>query len=382
MSSGAGIEPAAWRVLAVFRALALAYAVGLYAVSSGDYRHHAGAWLLLALMAVWTAAISLTYARRPSARHDPAWLTADLATALAAILASRLVDSPAHIAAGAPTLPVLWSSAPVLAWAVGRGWLAGVGAAAAVGIADLLHRQGASTTTATNIVLLVLGGALVGYVVPLARRGELALAQAEASAASTRERERLSRDIHDGVLQVLALIHRRGNEIGGEAVALAGLAAEQEQALRALVATERPGLGAPTGLVDLLPLLATYEQHGTTVSGPADPVVLPAPLASALVGAVGEALLNVARHAGPGARSWVLVDDDGSQVAVLVRDDGAGFDADRLDQARRDGRLGVAGSIIGRMTDHGGTATVTSRAGEGTEIELRLPRPTRPGRRP
>ena len=108
-------------------------------------------------------------------------------------------------------------AAPVLAWAMAKGWAAGVVAALAVGVADVVHRHGASTTTVTNIVLLVLSGALVGYVIPLARQGEPALARAEASAAATRERERLSRDIHDGVLQVLALIHRRGYEIGGNA---------------------------------------------------------------------------------------------------------------------------------------------------------------------
>ena len=55
-----------------------------------------------------------------------------------------------------------------------KGWAAGVVAALAVGVADVVHRHGASTTTVTNIVLLVLAGALVGYVIPLARQGELA----------------------------------------------------------------------------------------------------------------------------------------------------------------------------------------------------------------
>jgi signal transduction histidine kinase len=375
LGPAAGIEPVAWRVLAVFRFLALAYAVGLYAVDAGDFRHRGGAWLLLGLMAVWSVVVTIAYAR-PGARTWPTTVP-DLVVAVAAILASRLVDSPAHIAAGAPTLPVVWSAAPVLAWAVSAGWLAGVVAALAVGVADVIHRHGLGTATVTNIVLLVLGGALVGYVVPMARRGEVALARAEARAASTRERERLSRDIHDGVLQVLALIHRRGQEIGGAATQLADLAAEQEHALRALVASERAdsaGAGIGASEVDLMPMLAAYEQAGTTVSGPADPVTLPRVAAAALVAAIGEALLNVARHAGDGASSWLLVDDAGTAVSVLIRDDGVGIAADRLEEARRAGRLGVEGSIIGRMTEFGGTATISSTTGEGTEIELRLPR--------
>jgi signal transduction histidine kinase len=59
---------------------------------------------------------------------------------------------------------------------------------------------------------------------------------------------------------------------------------------------------------------------------------------------------------------------------VTVRDDGAGFDADRLDDARRAGRLGVAQSIIGRMSGIGGTAVVDSAPGRGTEVELRVHR--------
>ena len=89
---------------------------------------------------------------------------------------------------------------------------------------------------------------MIGYTVELARRGETALAQAQAVAAAAAERERLSRDIHDSVLQVLALVGRRGREAGGEAAEIGRLAAEQEQALRALVGGP-PGGGG--GEVDL-----------------------------------------------------------------------------------------------------------------------------------
>lgn len=376
-----GIEPAAWRVLTVFRALALGYAVVLFVVGRDDYRHPAGGWLLLAVMAGWTALVSVVY-RRPAGRTW-AWVGADLAVAVAAVLVSRLLDSPAHIAAGSPTLPVLWSAAPVLAWALRGGWLSGVVAALAVGVADVVHRQGLSQTTVTNIVLLVLGGALVGYVVPLARSGEVALARAEAAQAATLERERLSRDIHDSVLQVLALIHRRGREIGGAATDLGRLAGEQERALRRLVSgtvsravsetgTPSTGTGDET---DLVGALAAFQGEAVTVSGPGGLVLLPAVWTDALVAATAEALRNVERHAGPHARAWVLVDDDGGTVSVLVRDDGPGIAADRLAEAERDGRLGVAGSIIGRLRAIGGTASVTSSPGDGTEVELRVVRP-------
>ena len=63
-----------------------------------------------------------------------------------------------------------------------------------------------------------------------------------ASAAAAAERARLARAVHDGVLQVLALVQRRGAELGGEAAELGRLAGEQEAALRTLI---RAGRRAP-----------------------------------------------------------------------------------------------------------------------------------------
>ena len=110
------------------------------------------------------------------------------------------------------------------------------------------------------------------------------------------------------------------------------------------------------------------------MSAPAEPVLLPAPVAAELAAAVRAALDNVARHAGPGARAWVLVEDLGAEVVVGVRDDGVGIPPGRLEQAAAEGRLGVAGSLRGRLADLGGTMTVVSAPGEGTELELRVPR--------
>jgi signal transduction histidine kinase len=69
----------------------------------------------------------------------------------------------------------------------------------------------------------------------------------------------------------------------------------------------------------------------------------------------------------------VLVEAEPDAVTVTVRDDGAGIPAGRLAQAASAGRLGVAQSIEGRMRALGGTASITSAPGEGTEVELRLP---------
>jgi len=94
-----------------------------------------------------------------------------------------------------------------------------------------------------------------------------------------------------------------------------------------------------------------------------------------LIAAVASALGNVAQHAGSGARAWVLLEDDPESVTVTVRDDGAGFGPGALDRAAAAGRLGVAQSICGRLRDLGGRADIRSTPGEGTQIEMRVPRP-------
>lgn len=363
-----GLETAVWRALAVFRSLGLLYALAVYLRRYDEYEHPVGGWVVLALMAGWTALTAVAYGR-PHLRRWPL-LAADLAVAMATVVTTRFLDDPARIEAGAQTLPVVWAATPVLAIAVRGGWPAGVAAAGGLAVADVVHRGALTVPTANNIVLLLLAGAVVGYTMSLARRGELALARALAVQAAAAERERLSREIHDNVLQVLALVGRRGREAGGQAAELGRLAADQERALRALVSAPP---GTVDGEVDLRALLSSYATSSVTVSTPATPVVLAAARAHDVAAAVRAALANVAAHAGEAARAWVLLEEAGSEVVVSVRDDGRGFDRERLEQARAQGRLGVAASIQGRLRDLGGTATVESVPGGGTEVELRIP---------
>ncbi len=365
-----------WRAVDIFRLLALAYAVLAYALdSSGRARPWLG-WVLLAGMAGWTAV--MTASRRGRAPSS-ALLAVDLAVACAAVLSTLAVDVPARIASGAATLPGLWSAAPVLAWAVARGRRGGSLAALAVATADLVEVRRLSPSTVDAIVLLLLAGVIVGYAVELLRAGRADLARAVALEAATRERERLAADIHDSVLQVLAYVRRRGRELGGEAGAVADLAGEQEVRLRTLVSTT-PGplaqAGGPgeAGETDLAADLAALAAQDVVVTGPGQPVLVPPATAHALRGAVRAALDNVRRHAGEHAKAWVLLEDEPDRVTVTVRDDGAGMAPGRLDEAAREGRLGVAASVRGRLADVGGTAAVHSAPGEGTEVELVVPR--------
>jgi signal transduction histidine kinase len=372
-----GLEVALWRAVAVYRGLALVYAAVVIAMNSGGYARPAAGWAVLAVMTVWTGYAVLAFGD-PRRRGWPL-LAADLAVAAGCVLATAWVETAANIAAGRPTLPVSWVAAAVLAWAVAGGRRLGLTAALVLAAANLLVHAFAGTsggigdTTFNGIVLLFLAGLVVGHVVRLAREAEARLARAVELESANRERERLARRIHDSVLQVLAMVRRRGGELGGEAGELGRLAGEQEAALRALIGTA-PAPRAPAGDADLRPLLTAHASTSVTVSTPATEVRLPAHAAREVAAAVAAALDNVARHCGDGARAWVLLEDGGDEVTVSVRDDGPGMPAGRLDEAAADGRLGVAQSIRGRVADLGGAAAVFSAPGEGTEIELTVPR--------
>ena len=93
-----------------------------------------------------------------------------------------------------------------------------------------------------NIIVELAVGFAIGMAAQTARRAHTELDRAARLAAATEERERLSREVHDGAIQVLALVSRRGREIGGATAELAELAGEQERALRRLVSSGNAGL--------------------------------------------------------------------------------------------------------------------------------------------
>ncbi|MFE2036479.1 MacS family sensor histidine kinase [Streptomyces scopuliridis] len=377
------VEQPLWRALTAYRALTMVYAVLIFFFERGRFERPWIAACFLAFLAVWTLATLPRVANAVSCTKR--FLVADLTVAVTGILLTPLADTHAQQIDG-PTLPSIWAAGSVLAFAIKGGWRWAAVASSVVAVANLIERAHPSRDTLHNVLLVWVASIAIGYVVEVARASERTLARALEIEAATRERERLARDIHDSVLQVLAMVQRRGTALGGEAAELGRLAGEQEIALRTLVssglvpasrasqdAAERPA-AQDDEPCDLRTLLAPYAGSRITFSEPGAPVLLPPPAAQELAAAVSAALDNVRRHAGSDAHAWILVEEWPDEVIVTVRDDGPGIPEGRLAQAEGEGRLGVALSIRGRLRDLGGTAELISVPGQGTEVELKVPR--------
>ncbi len=198
------------------------------------------------------------------------------------------------------------------------------------------------------------------------------LAQARAEAEEQRrlrvladERADVAARLHDSVLQTLALIQREDDPRRAQS-----LARRQERELRGwLYRGEVPG-DAETLAGALAAAAAAVEEHyGIEVElvqssdAPLDEGL------SALAAAAREAMTNAGRHAGA-AKVSVLARVSEDEASVFVRDSGGGFDPANVAEDRR----GLRESIVGRMERHGGRAAVESAPGEGTEVELVVPR--------
>ncbi len=209
--------------------------------------------------------------------------------------------------------------------------------------------------------------ALAGLAVvaaPWIHRSRTALQTTRAEKVRADARADMAAHLHDSVLQTLALIQRQAEDPR----AVQQLARRQERELRAWLYGEE--LGGTTLKAALARAAAEVEDERGV---PVDLVVVgdaePGDSVRALVGATREAMVNAAKHSGA-SKIDVYAEVDERLIEVFVRDRGGGF---ALADVPED-RMGVRGSIIDRMARHGGTATVRSRPGDGTEVRLEIRR--------
>jgi signal transduction histidine kinase len=185
------------------------------------------------------------------------------------------------------------------------------------------------------------------------------------------ERADMAARVHDSVLQTLAMIQRSADQ----PQEVAKLARAQERELRSWLFEGRtPGSFGAEGAATLSAGVEQIEREVEAAHGVAvDAVTVgDAPLDDelrALLAAGREATVNAAKWSGASSVS-IYVEAEPKRVSMFVRDRGAGFDSEAIAGDRK----GIAESIRGRMQRHGGTAVIRSVPGEGTEVELSVPR--------
>jgi signal transduction histidine kinase len=247
-------------------------------------------------------------------------------------------------------------------------WRAVSGVALAV-VAALLTIDLAGPYIAGNpmlqvvMLMVVAAGASTIVGTPLVVGALIRFDRDRSGGARERDRQRFAAHLHDSVLQTLALVQRQAND----PVAVARLARRQEYALRAWMAGEAE-LHAETLGSALRDAVASVEdEHAVTIeqTGIGD-----RPLdetGETLVAAAREALRNAAHHGG-GAPVYVFSEISARDAAIFIRDEGPGFELEAVAVERR----GIRDAILGRMASAGGSATIESAPGEGTEVALRI----------
>ena len=288
-------------------------------------------------------------------------------TILLLLVAGSLLLNAVGVSDRAVAGIVLVAAGLTLAWRKGGGLrpdapLSYGGIALAGFGAVLLLGQGSAPTRV--LAPGAVAGALLLLCGPWLWRLALERDAERAARIRTEERADVAAPVHDPVLQTLVLIQRHA----GEPRRVASLARRQERELRGWLYADQPLGDDGSSLVAALSAAAAdvEELQGVRVeiasSGDATPD-------SALVLAAREAMTNAAKFAGV-EEIDVYAEVSDADIAVFVRDRGIGFDP----KAVPDDRQGIRESIKGRLERAGGTATVTSLPGGGTEVELRLPR--------
>jgi signal transduction histidine kinase len=205
-------------------------------------------------------------------------------------------------------------------------------------------------------------------------RAELAASRARIVTAADQARRRIERDLHDGVQQRLVslLLAQRTTQtmvppglselqarLSEVADGLAGALTELQEISRGI----HPAILADGGLTRALRTLARRSAVPVELDIRSE-TRLPEPVEVAAYYVVSEALTNTAKH----ARASVVriaVEVRHGVLELSIRDDGSGG----ADPARGSGLIG----LTDRVDSLGGTIVVTSPAGQGTTLRIRLP---------
>lgn len=202
------------------------------------------------------------------------------------------------------------------------------------------------------------------------------------------ERERIGRDLHDGVIQGLYAVSLSLEEVAelvddrpADAAARVDAAIDAIHRsigeIRSFIIGLRPGL-EDSGLVEAIAALADDLRLSSTIEVDIDLGATPPPVVSRLTpGARGElihlvreSLSNVARHS-RATRAWISLHEDDAGLRLEIRDNGVGFDPRA---PRAEGHHGLV-NLGQRAAAAGGRLELDTMPGTGTRIVVHIPAP-------
>ncbi len=375
------LEASLLRGLSLARLAVFAWMVVVVVVARDDVANHWVAWGGLGVIGVWSL-WEFARVRSPMTQR----LAGTLAVIETGLAAALLIADPwvwesavgQRYASAWPLMPVL---AAAIIWERRGGLIAALalGAVNAVALAGravvgemarLSDAGGQSLSIASTVALWLVAGIAAGAVVERLGRAERRVAQAEV-------REEMARELHDGVLQTLAVVQRRSTDDE-----LSRLARDQEIDLRSWLFGDddlaAPELALGPALRDaarraerthrlrVQVVGVGLDEDGDADGGGDRPEIDPSIIA-ALAGAAGEAMTNAAKH-GHAAAVTLYVELDEDAVFVSVKDDGAGFDVNGAEAG-----IGMSQSITGRIEAVGGQAAWRSTPPHGAEVSLTVP---------
>lgn len=372
MNPETNVDGALRRAALLFRLLAVAWmavmvTITLFTDDSARLPVVLGAMAVAVLGAVWSVRHLLS--ERPL---DPRFLAGDGVVALAVAVAPQLAGAAEAFYGG---YPMSWVVMVALARNVGGG-LGAAAVFAATQLAALVVGARAAPSASEWISLSVMAGIValvVGLGVEFLRSAEARRTRAEEQLEEERrrhaveqarlsERMAMADDLHDSLLQTVRVLGQSADDVDR----VRALARRQERELQDLI--ERMHGTRSEAAAALRRDAADIEDlHGVEVDVVATGSVELDETTGELVRAAREAVVNAARHSGA-SRIDVTLEANSASVTVVVRDRGRGFDPAGATTGHG------LGSIEERLSRIGGSVTVHSSPGEGTEVQMSIPR--------
>ena len=362
----AGIETTFARIAAGSRIVAAVWLAILGGVTLARGAASRPSVIVGAIVVGFLWAAFSTLVAYPDQALSSSMLVVDLIIGVASVVAPSWAGTQVSFYGGLPLI--------VVALAALRGRRNGLLAAAVliVGTLVALEVRLPEVVAQTTLIFAYLGvGILVAWIGDVLRSAEAQLVEANealgiarTAAARAAERADIGRHLHDSVLQTLALIQRDSRDPQKVTIQ----ARRQERELRDWLfgSLESSTAGLDEGL--RAAAAAVEERFEVSV----DVVVVGdaqhSDAVAAVVAAAGEAMTNAARHAKV-TEIDVYGEVAGGTIGVYVRDRGIGFDPAKVPLDRQ----GVRSSIVSRIENLGGTASLKSAHRSGTEWRLTIP---------